>query len=218
VHPSTTQIAADTQSLRRAFRSALMFVLLLWLIKLLELLGHFDFATLGILPRTATGLLGILLAPMIHGSLAHLFANSMPLVVLGTAMLYGYPRAARVALPTIYLASGLGVWLLGRAAYHIGASGLVFGLLLFVFVIGIARWDRRAIALAMVVFLLYGGMIWGIFPGRPGVSFEYHLAGAVSGVLLAILLRNVDPRPPERRYSWELEEEDDRSLGEYDRK
>jgi hypothetical protein len=102
-----------------------------------------------------------------------------------------------------------GVWLYARETYHIGASGLTFGMLFFIFAIGALRWDRRAIALSMLVFFLYGGMIWGIFPGRPGISFEYHFFGAAIGVLGAIALRNLDPAPPKKKYSWEFEGDDD---------
>jgi membrane associated rhomboid family serine protease len=130
------------------------------------------------------------------------------LLFLGTAMLYGYPRASRIALPLIYLGSGMGVWLFARSAYHLGASGLTFGMLFFVFTIGALRWDRKAIALSLLVFFLYGGMIWGIFPTEQAVSFESHFFGALFGVVSAVVLRHLDPAPPKKKYSWELEEQD----------
>ncbi|MCK5662394.1 MAG: rhomboid family intramembrane serine protease, partial [Thiotrichaceae bacterium] len=92
---------------------------------------------------------------------------------------------------------------------HIGASGLTFGFMFFVFAIGAIRWDRRASVLSMLVFFLYGGMIWGIFPSKPDISFESHFFGAVIGIVLAILLRNYDPHSPEKKYSWEDEDDDD---------
>lgn len=162
-----------------------------------------------IYPGRPEALPGILLAPLLHGSVGHLFANTAPLLVLGTALLYGYPRATPIALPGIWLLSGLGVWLFARSSWHLGASGLTFGLMFFIFTMGVLRWDRRAIALALIVFLLYGGMIWGVFPSKPGISWEYHLFGALSGILFAILLRKLDPPPPRKRYSWEDEEEED---------
>jgi membrane associated rhomboid family serine protease len=91
----------------------------------------------------------------------------------------------------------------------LGASGLVYGALFFLFTVGILRWDRRAIALSLVVFLLYGGTIWGILPTEPDVSFEYHLFGAGIGFLLAFLLKGLDPPPAATKYSWELEDEED---------
>ena len=185
------------------------FAVLLWVIKLSELALNLQLVPLGIFPGRTETLGGILLAPLIHGSLAHLFANTAPLLVLGTALLYGYPRAARIAIPAIWLLSGLGVWVLGRPSWHLGASGLAFGLMFFVFTIGVLRWDRRAIALSLVVFFLYGGMIWGVFPGRPGVSWEYHLFGAASGGMLAVLFRRLDPAPPVKKYDWEDDEAPD---------
>ncbi|MCP4288012.1 MAG: rhomboid family intramembrane serine protease, partial [Gammaproteobacteria bacterium] len=149
------------------------------------------------------------LAPFIHASFAHLFANTAPIVVLGTMLLYGYPRAAKVLLPVVYLGGGSAVWLFAREAYHIGASGLAFGMLFFVLVIGVLRWDRRAIALSLVVFFLYGGMVWGILPQSQEISFESHLAGAVIGTVLAFLLRRRDPEPARKQYSWEREDAQD---------
>ncbi|MDH3386729.1 MAG: rhomboid family intramembrane serine protease [Gammaproteobacteria bacterium] len=204
-----TDTSTDGRRLRRAFTIACSVTLLLWVVKLVEYLGGFDFSRFGIYPRAMEGLIGILCAPFIHGSFAHLFANTAPVIVIGTMLLYGYPRAARVLLPAVYLGGGLVVWLFARDAYHIGASGLAFGMLYFVLTVGILRWDRRAIALSLVVFFLYGGMIWGVLPESREVSFESHLAGAVIGTVLAFVLRYRDPAPPRKQYSWEQEDADD---------
>ncbi len=203
---STTQ--ADTRRLRQSFILAASFALTLWLIKLLEAAFGLNLVHYGVYPRQLGGLLGILFAPLIHSSLTHLFANSAPIIILGTALLYGYPRSAKIVIPAIYIGSGFGVWLFARSSYHIGASGLTFGMMFFVFTVGALRWDRRAIALALVVFFLYGGMIWGIFPGKPNISFESHFFGAFVGVALAFLLKHHDPAPAEKRYSWEDEQDD----------
>lgn len=196
-------------TLRTSLVPAAAFVGLLWLVQLAETLFHLQLYAFGVYPRTLEGLVGVLTGPLIHGSWRHLLANTLPLLVLGTALLYGYPRAARLALPVLYVGSGLGVWLFGRASYHIGASGLAHGMMFFVFVMGILRWDRQAIALALLVFFLYGGMVWTILPQGPTISYEAHLSGAVLGVLLAFSLRNRDPRPAVKRYSWEDEDESD---------
>lgn len=197
--------SAEERRFRRALIMSASLVAAFWLIYLTAALFEFDLASYGIYPRRGAGAAGILLAPFIHGSLLHLFANSVPIIVLGTALLYGYPRSAGIVLACLYVGTGLGVWLLGRDAYHIGASGLVFGLVTFVFIIGALRWDRRAIALSMLVFFLYGSMLWGIFPTDPAVSFESHLFGALIGAVLAFLCRRRDPAPVEKRYSWEEE-------------
>jgi membrane associated rhomboid family serine protease len=201
--PGTT---GEMRRLRIAFAIALSFVLLLWLVKLAEYFGGLDFTRFGIYPRRTGGLAGILFSPFIHGSFAHLFANTAPVIVIGTMLIYGYPRAAKILLPVVYLGSGIAVWLFAREAYHIGASGLAFGMMFFVLTVGILRWDRRAIAISLVVFFLYGGMIWGVLPLAREVSFESHLSGALIGVVLAFLLRQRDPEPPRKQYSWEREE------------
>ena len=185
-----------------------VFTAFLWLIKIVESLSGLNLYQYGIQPGQLSGLFGIFLAPLIHSSYSHLFANTAPLLILGTALLYGYPKAAKIAIPVIYIATGICVWLFARPSYHIGASGLTFGFMFFVFTIGAIRWDRRAIALSMIVFFLYGSMIWGIFPVESRISYETHFFGAISGVLLAIVLRNLDPRLPEKKYSWEGDEAD----------
>jgi len=203
---SSTQ--ADSRHLHRSFILAISFAALLWVIKLIEFGFDLNLIPYGILPRTPSGLIGIGFAPLIHSSLSHLISNTGAIIILGTALLYGYPRSAKIALPVIYIVSGLGVWLFARSSYHIGASGLTFGMMFFVFTIGALRWDKRAIVLSMTIFLLYGSMIWGIFPTKPGISFESHFFGAATGVVLAFLLRYRDPMPPQKKYSWEYEQDD----------
>ncbi len=199
----------DLRRLRRSFLLALSFAAFLWLIKLIDVLLAFDLVQYGIYPRQPSGLVGVLWAPLIHGSWAHVFANTAPLVILGTALVYGYPKSAIVAFGIIYLGSGLCVWLFARHAYHIGASGLTLGMLTFVFTIGALRWDKRAIALSLLVFFLYGSMLVGILPSDPEISYETHLCGATLGVVLALALKNRDPAPPQKRYSWEDEDEEE---------
>ena len=205
MQPDSDHLQNDNTRLRRSFILALLFALTLWGIKLAEIILGLDFVHYGVFPLRVSGLRGILTAPLIHASLSHLFSNTAPLVILGTALFYGYPGSAKIVVPVLYLGSGLGVWLFARHAYHIGASGLTFGVMFFVFTIGVLRWDTRAIILAMVVFFLYGSMIWGIFPGKPGISYESHFFGAAIGIILAILLKHHDPAPATKKYSWEEE-------------
>ncbi len=196
-------------SLRRSFGIALGFVGLLWVILLSAAALDINLTPLGVYPGAMQGLGGLISGPLVHGSWTHLLANTPPLLILGTALLYAYPRAAPLALPAIYLGSGLGVWLFARESFHIGASGLTHGLMFFIFLIGVLRRDRPAIALSMAVFFLYGGMLWSILPQSPDISFESHLFGAICGLLMAILLRERDPRPEEKRYDWENEDGDE---------
>lgn len=195
----------DRKRLRHAFRLVIAFAGLLWIVKALDTVFQLNLAHYGVYPHRTDGLIGIVMGPLIHGSWSHLFANTLPVIVLGTALFYGYPRSATRVLAAVWLGSGLGVWLFARDAYHIGASGLSFGVMFFLLVVGVLRWDKRAIVLSMIVFFLYGGMLWGIFPLEPGISFESHLFGAVTGVVLAVVLKNRDPPAGEKRYSWEDE-------------
>jgi membrane associated rhomboid family serine protease len=188
--------------------TALACIALLWLLALLGAGLDLPLYRLGIYPQTLAGLRGILFAPLIHGSWGHLLSNSFALLVLLTALLYGYPRSAHAALLTIWLGSGIGVWLFARESWHFGASGLTHGIMFYIFTSGILRRDRPSIALALIVFLLYGGMIWTIFPQQPDISYESHFFGAGCGVLAAVLFAWRDPRPPERHYDWEDADEE----------
>ena len=206
--PAYTHSARARENFRLAVRLALGFVALTWLIQLSNWALDLGPGDLGVRPHTAVGLLGILFAPLLHGGFDHLLANSPPLVVLGTAMLYLYPQAAPRVLPAIYLGPGIAVWLFARSAVHVGASGLVYGMAAYILVAGILRRDRRAIGASLLVCFMYGALIWGVLPFEPRVSWETHLAAAIIGVVMAVALRRRD-RLPIRRYSWEDEETPD---------
>ncbi|MGH8323695.1 MAG: rhomboid family intramembrane serine protease [Steroidobacteraceae bacterium] len=180
----------------------------IWLAWLGAWLLGWNMDDLGIRPRDPHGLIGILTAPFVHASFAHLMSNTLPLGILAALALYAYPRATRWALPFIWLASGAGVWLWARPSIHVGISGIAEGLFSFLFVMGLLRRDRLAIAIALTVFFLYGGMVLAVLPRDPQISFEYHMFGAIAGVLAAFMLHARDPAPPRRRYSWEIEEEE----------
>ena len=196
----------DSRHMKRSFTAVASFTAVLWLIKIIEIMVGANFASYGVYPGQPGGLMGIIWSPLIHTSFSHLLANTAPLLLLGTALLYGYPRSAKIVIPAVYFGSGLGVWLFARDAFQVGASGLTFGLMFCVFTVGVLRSDKRATALSLVVFFLYGGMIWGIFPSKPDISFESHFFGAMIGIALAVLLSNYDPYPPEKQYSWEQDE------------
>ena len=189
--------------LRQASLIVATFVALLWLIEILDRTLGLELYRFGVFPANLHGLWGILFAPLIHGSWNHLGSNSFALLILGSALLYGYPRAARPALLFIYFLSGIGVWLFARQSYHFGASGLTHGMMFFIFTTGILRGDRLSIALSLIVFFLYGGMVWTIFPQEAGISYESHFFGAAAGVVAAFLFRDRDPLPPVKTYDWE---------------
>jgi membrane associated rhomboid family serine protease len=189
---------------RLAVRIAFGFVGVLWLIHLLIAGLDIRPETLGVRPRQLVGVLGIFLAPLVHGDFAHLLSNSLPLIVAGTTILYLYPRSALRVLPAVYFGPGLAVWLFAEGSSHIGASGLVYGLVSYIFFAGWIRRDQRAIAASLLVSFMYGALVWGVLPIKVGVSWETHLAAGLIGALMAIVLRHLDV-PPRRRYSWESE-------------
>jgi membrane associated rhomboid family serine protease len=207
ISPKLNNPHEDARHIKQSFTIVASFTAVLWLIKIVETLLDANLFRYGIYPGQLSGLTGILLAPLIHGSFSHLFANTAPLLILGTALLYGYPKSAKIVIPTIYLGTGLAVWLFARPVYHAGASSLTFGFMFFVFTIGVIRWDRRAIALSMIVFFLYGSMIWGVLPNDDGISYESHFFGGMIGFILAVLLRNYDPYSPEKKYNWDDDED-----------
>lgn len=185
-----------------AVRLSIGFVVVLWLIHLMNWALDLDPLPFGVRPREWLGLIGIGAAPLVHGDFAHLVANSVPLLVLGAVMLFLYPHSTLRVLPAVYLGPGVLVWLFGRDSVHLGASGLVYGLVSYVFVAGLLRRDRRAIAASLMVVMLYGSLAWGVLPIQPRMSWETHLSATVIGVLMALALRKLDI-PPRKRYAWE---------------
>ena len=200
-------VARDRAAFMRGFMISGAFVALLAWIKTWEIWRGELLSGLSIHPRDPFGLIGVLTAPFLHGSVAHLVANALPLMVLGTILFWAYPRTAWRAIGLIWLASGIGTWLVGRESGHLGASGVAHGLMFVLFTLGVLRRDKVAIASGLVAFFLYGGMLLTTLPREPNVSWEAHLFGAFGGALAALLWRKRDPTPPRKKYSWELEEE-----------
>jgi membrane associated rhomboid family serine protease len=177
------------------------FLFLMWFVKVSEILFTADFKYLGIYPLEIKGLPGIILSPLIHEDFKHLFNNSVPLLVLWTGIFYFYSEVAFRVSFWIYLLSGLFVWLTGRTAWHIGASGLVYGFASFLFFSGIIRRYFRLIALSLLVVFLYGSMVWGMVPELyRNVSWEAHMMGFIAGIIMALWYRNEGPQNPV--YDW----------------
>jgi membrane associated rhomboid family serine protease len=184
----------------------LFFPIAMWIVFLLSFLLHEDFSRMGLLPRNLVGLLGIITSPLIHADFSHIFSNTIPLIILGWIIFSVYPKLSYLLFVFIYLLTGLLVWIFARQVYHIGASGLVYGFVSFLFFSGIFRRDNKSIALALVITFLYGGLVWGMIPGLKGISWESHLFGAITGLLAAYMFRNIEP--PSKKYDWEDEPDD----------
>jgi membrane associated rhomboid family serine protease len=200
--PRYTQGEKAQANFRLALKVAFLFLAALWLVFLLDALLGLKLNRFGLRPGSVPGLIGVVTAPLLHGSLSHIFSNSISLVVSLTAILYLYPNSSTRVIPMIWLGSGLLAWLIGRPSMHFGASGLIYGLLAYVFFSGILRRDMRSVAVSLLIGFLYGSMIWGVLPIRPHMSWELHLSGGLMGVLLAFLFRKWD-RVPVIRYDWE---------------
>jgi len=188
-------------------------LVLVWAAFGAEKLSGGDFTRLGIFPLAVKGLPGILLSPFIHDDFTHIFNNSIPLLVLGTALFYFYGEVSLKVFLLNWLFTGIMVWIAGREAWHIGASGVVYGLVFFIFFSGIIRGNFRLMALSLLVVFLYGSMVWGMFPIVDiNISWESHMLGAVSGIFLAIWYRDEGPQAPV--YEW-LDEEDENDDVDY---
>lgn len=189
-------------SLFKSFKTVAVITAIFWFIKGFERLTMLSFSHFGIYPRSQDGLIGILASPFLHGDFTHLMSNTVPFLVLGTAILFFYSRIAAPALLLMYLGTGLGVWLFARSSYHIGASGVVYAFATFLFFSGIFRKDIKSLAIALVVVFLYGGLVYGVLPLYPGVSWESHLIGAIMGGVTAYLFRNVREATDDEKKSF----------------
>jgi membrane associated rhomboid family serine protease len=192
-----------------AIRPAVYLIVLIWGVHILQFLTPFDFGQFGIYPRDMTGLRGILFSPLVHGDFGHLINNSVPLFVLSSMIFYFYPRVGWRSFLMIYLLTGLFVWIFGRSVFHIGASGVVYGLVSFVFWTGIFRRNLKAIVLGLIVAFLYSGMFLGVLPNQEGISWESHLIGGLVGIFVAYWYKEeTESDEAPTRYSWEDEPED----------
>jgi len=186
-----------------------LFVVLICLIKAIEILFDYDFGVFGILPRNLEGLRGVLLAPLIHANLEHLVNNSIPLLLLGTALFYFYRSLAFRIFLLSYFLSSLYTWISARYNYHIGASGLVYSLFSFLLISGFIRRHLQLIAISFLVAFFYGSLVWGIMPWDHKISWEGHFWGFMVGAILSVFYRKKGPQ--RKVYQWEDEDEDEDS-------
>lgn len=185
----------------------ILLVLVLWLVYWIEIRFRVDFTTYGVYPREVKGLFGIIASAFIHSGIEHLYKNSIPIAVLTAALFYFYKDIAWKSLMYGLFFSGLLTWIIGRPSYHIGASGMVYFLASFLFFKGVRSKNFRLIALSLVVVFLYGSLVWGTMPGKPGISWEGHLSGFIIGFLLSFVLKSThftlppieNPRPQSKK-------------------
>lgn len=178
-------------------------VVLLWIVFWAEVRFKLNLTEYGIYPRTFSGLRGILFSPFLHGDIQHLYNNSIPLFLLIAAMRFFYRRQTLAVLGYGILLSGFLTWVIGRESYHIGASGLIYVLVSFIFFKGIQTKYYRLVALSLTVIVMYGGMIWYVFPNvQEGISWEGHLAGLITGYVFSLMIKTPEYQKP-IVYDWE---------------
>ena len=196
---------AEKTKLLRVFIIPILFVFIICLIKLIELQFNLSFINFGVYPQKINGLKGILFSPFIHKDLTHLINNSYPILILGALLFSVYKKIALEIFIWLFFISGFWLWIIGRPAFHIGASGMIYALASFLCVSGIIRKNPKLAAISMIIIFLYGSMIWGILPTEKAISWEGHLSGFLSGILVAIFYKNEGPK--RKKYQWEIDEE-----------
>ncbi len=191
---NTTQerLQAYGDQAKRLLQPIVLFIVALWVLELVDrLFFHGQLDRLGIAPRQLAGLRGILFAPLLHASFAHLLANTIPLLILSTLIVLRHNGRFWAITGLIVLVSGLGTWLIAPAhTLHIGASGLIFGYFAYLVVNAFYERSLAAVGLAGLVILIYGGLLSGIWPGGAGISWQGHLFGLVGGGLAAYYFSN----------------------------
>jgi membrane associated rhomboid family serine protease len=183
------------------------FLFLIWFIRFTEVGLETSFVKFGVYPQKLHGLFGILTSPLIHADLKHLTDNSVPVFFLSLAIFYFYREIAYKIFFIVYFVSGFLVWIVGREAYHIGASGLIYGFASFLFLSGVIRKNVNLLAISLLVIFLYGSLVWGLLPYDYQISWESHLMGALTGIVLSAFYK--DQGPERKKYSWEEEPDDD---------
>ncbi len=190
-----------------SFGISITLVLVMVLVFTLDYAFKLDLYQYGLYPRKWSGLIGVLTSPFIHSTkdFNHIFNNSIPTFVLTWLLFYTYRQVASKTFISIYLMTGILVWIFGRPSFHIGMSGVIYGLTSFLIVSGFIRKDLRTVSLSLLVIFLYGSLIWGVLPIDPTVSWEGHFFGLISGVIMAIVFRKAAPQP--QKYIYEIEED-----------
>ena len=198
---------AERKALLNILFFPILFLIIMWMVKLVEMMVGDSFADYGVLPQSLSGLKGILFSPFIHDEkdFSHLYNNSYPILILGGMLFSFYKKIAKQVFLWLFFIAGFWLWVIGRPSVHIGASGIIYALAAFLFISGIIRKNPRLSAVSMLIIFLYGSMIWGVLPTIEHVSWEGHLAGFMAGIIVAIFYRNEGPK--RKKYQWEIDEE-----------
>ena len=204
----------NAKKLIKTIKYPLVFLLIMWSIKFIEIFYNTSYVDFGVLPRSFEGLKGILFSPIIHKDFNHLINNSMPIIVLGSSLIYFYPEIKFKLISWLYFTSGILLWGIGRESFHIGASGFIYALAGFIFFSGLMKKNKRLSALSLVVVFIYGSMFWGLLPTHENVSWEGHLSGLITGLIIAFFFKDLGPKKDV--YQWEIDEEEELKMNTND--
>ena len=194
-------------------------ILILYLLKFLEIGMEWDFTRLGVYPMQKRGVFGIFAHPLVHADLQHLLANTLPLFFLSWCLFYFYRHIASYIFFSIWIGCGLLTFLIGKPGWHVGSSGIIYGLAFFLFFSGILRKHVPLVALALLITFLYGGLVWNMFPqfAKATTSWEGHLSGAITGIVCAFAFKNYGPQRP-TPFADEIEEEEEETVNNEEEK
>lgn len=176
----------DNSRFAFSFLPGLLFVMLLWLISLLSYLAEVNLSWLGIFPRNFFGLIGVVTGPLIHADMIHLLSNTFPFLLLSGFILFQHRKKGVDVLWFVYVLSGVLTWFIGRQAYHVGASGVIYGMASYLLFVGFTGRDRGSFAVSLAILFLYSGLFYGMIPGEERVSWEGHIAGFMAGFIAAL--------------------------------
>ena len=197
---NSSDVREERQRLLRSFIVPIGFVVLIWIVKCVEVVFNLDFSFLGIKPLQTDGIPGSVLFHFLHGSWSHLYANTLPIIVLGACLYYFYrPIATKICLLLMF-STGLLTWCGARGGVHIGASALIYGLAFFLMLSGFIRRNKSLVIVSFLVIFLYGSLVWGLYPKYAidnHISWEGHLAGFIMGIAFAIVYRKEGPQREE---------------------
>ena len=178
------------------------FMVLCWMMFAAERLLDVSFSQYGLMPREISHWFGVFTMPFLHASLSHIFSNTVSFVVLGTMLFYFYPEKALRVFLISYIFTGILTWIIGIGGVHIGASGMIYAFAAYIFTVGARSGNIQNMALSLIVVFLYGSMVWGLYPQNTGISWEGHLAGAVTGLVCAFIY-------PIKKVVHDFDDEDD---------
>jgi membrane associated rhomboid family serine protease len=199
---------------------SVIIVLLIWLAFVLNDVFTLQLYEFGLKPRTLKGLMGIFTMPFLHADYNHLISNSLPLFLLSFGLFYFFEGKAFPILLMTWICSGILTWVIGDGGVHIGASGIVYALAFFMVTVSLLKMETKLLAYTLIIIFLYGSLVWGFFPQLfPGkqISWEGHLAGAITGIILAVFYRHDGPQRKEYFTDEKEEDQDEEMLEEEDK-